>query len=805
MDKRKLEAKSLRRTIDPKDLEGKNVEEDIIGQERVKRALGLLEIKGKGYHLFVAGPAGTGKTKRVLAELEKIASTKPTPPDLCYVENFSKPDEPRLIVFPAGTAKKFAEDLPHAVNIVQTRIALAEMEPEFTKARDLINIHVQAELEKKLQKSKIIKEGKAKNIRLIFTTPGKFIVSFETKDGTVEVKLEDFYDDHNKANAVKQDSEMTEEMKKQITEDLKNKYCGRFEEIAEFIWVVCIKFLVPATEEAQKLHQKALNEHYNHCVKSTLASFAKMYPSAREHLQDLGNEFLKNINIYNLYNLNPAFLRKANPETQAAILLKHEQLAKVNVAVDNSGTKGAPIVIETNPTYQNLFGYIEKIETKDGFIKPTSQNIKAGDIHKANGGYLIIDARNIFNQYLGFAIWCALKRTLKDGKITLRGPRESLDLSVPYLRPEAAPLDIKVILVGSKSLYSALNDHDDQFSSLFEKAEIESESDFTAELCDRLTSHLRKYSCDKIGKPITPAAVARILEYGFELVESQEKISMQIGKLERLAQEAALYSEEDKIYVEAVIKALEEKEFRNNLIEERYLEYIGKNFLKIDILGKKGGEINAMSVPRHDNHEFGHPSKVTCNVFAGKGGLIFIDRIIKQTGPIFNKAAEIMGSWLHKEFAKNKHLSFTAKICFEQNYYGLEGDSASIAEVAVLVSEISGIPIRQDLAVTGSMNQKGVIQPIGGVNCKIKGFYKACQKINFTGTQGLVIPRDNVNDLMLPKEIVQSAAEEKFAIYPVERIEEALEILLDADWLEIKKAMEKGLEPFYYEKKKTGF
>ncbi len=802
---KELTAEELRRTIDPETLSENKFDQtgaEVIGQERVKNALQLLEIPNKHFNVFVAGPHGSGKTQFVLSYLSRTAATKNPPEDLCYVQNFKEPGNPRLLKFPTGLAKHFAEELPLNVKIIKLKISTVSSDPEFKKTVQLIQQKISDELQEKLKKSKVVQESEKKEIYILFTAPLEFVITFKGADGaSVEISGDDFYDDHSRSAEIAAAEDFSEEDKKKYFEELNQKYHGRFDEINDLMKIIYQKFFQAVSREENKLVEKTLDEYREQVVKSTLYNLAKHYPSAAAHLEELGDEFLKNLQFYIPDPQILATLQSAEERQEffSQMVTKSRLLTTVNVIVDNSQTKGAPIIVETHPTYSRLYGYIEKIETKEGFLKPDFRNIKAGAIERANGGYLIIDAQNIFDQYLWFEVWRMLKQIIKDEKLIINDPRESLGMSNALLEPEPIPANVKIILVGSKRLWMMLHYYDSAFASLFHKAEIETDSALDAGLQNKICRHLRQFAILKSGKLLTKEALARLLECGLELAESQEKINMQIGKLEELVLEASAVSPQREEIDAAEVKiALAQKIFRNNLIEERYQkELIGKNLFKIDTADKKVGEINGLVVTSpYGDYTFGFPTKITANVSAGKKGLISIDRDVKMTGEIFDKSEMIINSYLQSRYAAQKPISLNAFLCFEQCYNGINGDSASIAEVAVLISEISGIPIRQDLAVTGSLNQKGVVQPIGGVNYKIKGFYRTCQEKGFTGKQGVVIPKDNAPDLMLPEEIIEAARNGQFHIYAAETIQEALELLLDKPMEEIDEAMKSSLKKF---------
>lgn len=764
-EEKRLKPEELRKTINAEALElpcDTELDDNCIGQERLKSALRELEIPNKHFHLFVAGPPGSGKTKSIQSHLSKIAPTKPPPPDICYIIEPDSSNAAQALFLKSGSGQKFKKDYTDLIaslkNVVE-EIKQSELWQIFYKTTEEV---ILANSKNGVLKSKECRALKKKKIAITIDDINNFCLVF-TKNGQKIVV--------NEAGFIEDWDGFT---KKRIPEEkLNEKYHIPFAELAKMIHQFYVKAIRPSRGKLQMTLLQSLNELTACEIEKRFNAVKEPYPEVCEMLEKVKSRILEIVD-QGFKNMPAQQMLGAGP-----IAVEIGGVPFVVGFVDNSETRGAPVIVLTQTTLAGLCGHLRRIETREGGGYDLG-NIVPGALQKANGGYLIIDAENIFEQYFAMEVWNTLKAALKDEKASLANPRSVFGQEELPILFEPIPLNVKVILVGSKRLFSILNEHDPKFASLFNKAEIEIESRLTPELQKQIVLHLSSFSREKTKKPLTKTAIARLLEHGFEIAESQEKINMQLGILEKIIWEAAYVSPE-KHEIEAldINAALRETEFRNNLIEERYFENIENNFCKIAVDGKKIGEINALAVMEHDNHVFGVLEKITANAIKtvkDEGDIVFVDQKAKLTGKIFDKAAEIISSWFKKTFFWEK-FPYNVTISFEQSYGGIEGDSASIAKVAVIASEIQKVALRQDLSVTGSMNQKGIIQPIGSVNYKIKGFYKACRQRGLTGKQGVIIPKDNATDLMLPKEIIESVKEGKFHIYAVEKIEEALKIL----------------------------
>jgi lon-related putative ATP-dependent protease len=459
----------------------------------------------------------------------------------------------------------------------------------------------------------------------------------------------------------------------------------------------------------------------------------------------------------------------------------------INVLIDHSETEGAPVIIESNPSYPNLFGSIER-QAYFGALFTDFTMIKPGALHKANGGYLILKALDLLKYWIS---WEALKRAIKDREIKIEDLGELYGLfSTRTLKPTPIPLNVKLVLTGDPYLYQLLYIYDDRFPKLFKvKAHLDTEVDNTEDNLKQGACVMSKFCVDRGLRHVTNDGVARVLEYSMEVTGDREKLTLKLADISDLLKEADYYAGVNKskhIKSEHVQKAIDKKRFRASLYEEKVQELVKKDIFWIETDGHKVGQVNGLSILMTGDHEFGKPSRITATVSMGKSGVVDIDREAKLSGNIHTKGVMILNAYIKEKFAHNKPLSLSASLCFEQSYGMIDGDSASSTELYVLLSAISGVPIYQGLAVTGSVSQKGEIQPIGGATRKIEGFFDICKHKGLTGKQGVMIPEKNVNNLMLRRDVVEAVGKGKFHIYPVTTVEEGIEILTGMEAGEIQ-------------------
>lgn len=741
----------------------------LIGQEKALSAINFaLDIKEDGYNLYVSGYPGSGRTTAVRKIVEEKAKKEKTPDDLVYVYNFKNPDRPNLIKFPVGRGNQFSKDIDELISEIRKTIPKAFETEDYEKRRSEIIKRFQQEKEKIIQDMENL--AKERGFLIQLTPTGVVTIPLMNNQ---PLKPEDF-------------QKLSTEEQKRIQEEGEKL----LEEVNE---------VVNKLKKIDKRILETLKELDNEIAVFAIGHFFKDLKSkyndvneVSEFLDALKEDIIENLNIFretkNLEELNE-FIKRYN----------------INVLVDNSKTEGAPVVYETNPTYYNLFGGIE-YETKMGFMVTNFNLIKAGSIHRANGGYLIINAFDLLTNQFS---WDALKRTLKNKEAIIENPLEQFKI-IPTvtIKPEPIPIDIKVILIGTPYIYYLLYYYDDDFKKLFKvKADFDTEMDRNEENMLKYVNFITSFVKKENLKHLTKDAVSEVIDYGSRVVESQNKVTTRFQIIGDLITEANYWAEKDNSkYIEAkhIFKAIEEKEYRSNLIEKKIQDLIKDGTLLIDVDGEKVGQINGLAVISLGDYSFGRPTKITADISMGGKGIINIEREVKLSGRIHDKGVMILSGFLGERYAKDKPLSLSATITFEQSYEEVEGDSASSAELYSLISSISGIPIKQYIAVTGSVNQKGEIQPIGGVNKKIEGFFETCKIKGLNGKQGVIIPYQNKKDLMLKNEVIEAVKEGKFHIYAVKTVDEGLEILTGLSIKEIDKKVNEALYNLAINYKKFG-
>jgi lon-related putative ATP-dependent protease len=530
-----------------------------------------------------------------------------------------------------------------------------------------------------------------------------------------------------------------------------------------------------ANEELQKLNHDVALYAIGHLV-ADLKEKYKEFPQVVNYIEDVQNDLLENLTQFVKEKPEVPPTPSPFPWVKELPFRKYE----VNVIADNSGLKGAPVIVEHSPTYQNLFGRIEK-EAQFGMLITDFTMIHRGSIHKANGGYLVLRAEALIQTPLS---WENLKMALTSGQAAVEEPGERFGfITTKGLKPEPIPLNLKVILIGNPLLYLMLYTYDMDFKELFKvKADFDTTMNRTKENMHNYATFICAFCRKENLKHLDASAVSKIIEYSSRLAEDQEKLSTRFAEIGDIIREASFYAtQEGAQYVNAshVKKAIEEKLYRSNLIQDKIKEMIEKNILLIDTEGKTVGQVNGLSVMGLGDFAFGSPSRVTASIGMGREGIIDIERKAKLGGPIHTKGVLILSGYLTEKYAQDKPLSLSARLVFEQSYEEIEGDSASSTELYSILSALSGLPIKQSIAVTGSVNQKGEVQAIGGVNEKIEGFYEVCKVKGLSGHQGVIIPESNVQNLMLKEEIVDSCKAGKFSVYPVKTIEEGIEILTE--------------------------
>ncbi len=752
----KLPLEKLRWECDPNQFDFQTTNdlpelEGTIGQQRAIKSIEFgLDMEDAGYNIYVAGEAGTGRSSSIKNLLKKRAATEPPPSDWCYVHNFKNPDNPLALSLAAGMGNELAKDMKELLDSIRGDIpkALDSKEYEMNKA----NI-----IEKYQEKngelfSALEVEAAAHDFALQRTVSG--LVMVPQKEGRN-------YTQEEYEALSKEEQENLERVGKELTEKLND-----------------VLRQVRDNEKATKDELSQLDRDIGlSAVGHHIEPLQEKYKDSEKVVKYL--EAVKEDILLNMEDFKPQ-----GPAPQiAGIRLPRQEPSferyEVNVLVDNHEAKGAPIVFEINPTYNNLFGRIEHVMQMGGATTTNFTLIKAGALHRANGGYLIVDAREVL---INPFAWDALKRCIRNGEIRIEDVLEQYRfMTFVSLKPEPVPLQAKLIMIGSPWIYYLLFHLEPDYRKFFKvKADFDSRVARTPEIM-RDYALLVSVHCKRENLlPFDRTAVAALLEYSARLVEDQEKISSQFMELSDLIREASYWAKKENAELvtrEYVKRAIDEKTYRSNRIEERMQELFEEGTIFVDTDGSEVGQINGLSVMSMGDHTFGRPSRVTARIYMGRAGMVNIEREVKMSGPIHDKGVLILTGYLGGKYAHDKPLSFSASITFEQSYQGVEGDSASSTELYALLSALSGVPLRQDIAVTGSVNQLGKVQPIGGVNYKVEGFYAVCKAKGLTGKQGVMIPKSNERHLMLNDEVVQAVKDGKFNVWSIENIDEGIELL----------------------------
>ncbi len=733
--------------------------DEIIGQERaveaLKLGLGIKDVKSR-YNIYVAGDPGTGKMSAVERFLGRASEGEPAPPDLCYVHNFESPYNPRCLELPAGKGRQFRSELEQHIKRLQREIPKLLESDEFKARSKKILERFGERRTTKLDEM----EARCRELGFAIQRTPIGINTLPLRDNGEPLSQEE-YDalPKEKRDAIRERQGEVQGVIQERLQAVAQLDEEREEEVKTLAKEAVLFMIEPHFAQLESRFEglPRVIEHL-HAVKQSVAD-------SLEDFQNNSSQAKKSPFPFSMPQQSDPFKRYA-----------------VNLLVDHGDTHGAPVVVEHNATYPNLFGSIER-RVQMGIAITDFTMIKPGSLHRANGGYLVLNANNLFR--LGIS-WEALKIAIKRREIQIEDPWQMLGYSTTEgLRPEAVPFRIKLIIIGSPLIYELLHFYDEDFSKLFNvKVDFGTEMDRTPGHEQELARFLAGCAAeDPTVLPFTPSGVARMVEYAVELAGDQKKLSCQFANVVSIAKEASYWARVggsphvDRDHAE---RAIAERDHRLARIDEKIREMIARGQLFIDTDGERVGQLNGLAVLQLGEYAFGKPSRITATAQAGKGGIVDIEREAKLGGNTHAKGILILKGYLGERFAREKPLSFTAHLTFEQSYSMIDGDSASSAELYALLSALSGVPLRQGLAVTGSVNQRGEIQPIGGVNEKIEGFFRACRERGLTGHQGVLIPRTNIDNLMLSREVVEAVEAAAFHIYPVSTIEEGIEILTGA-------------------------
>lgn len=724
---------------------------DIIGQDRAMKALKFgVSIKRKGYNIFLTGITGTGRNTYANAIAKEYGQKKQTPSDWCYVYNFKKPENPRAVKLESGKGILFKKKIDSIVSKLKIEIPKAITSKEVDDKKNVIYY----QYKKKAQEVIDELNEMAKDFDFVFRQSEKGLVSIPLVDG----------------RPIKE-SEIAELSEEKIAE-LREKTSE-----LSIISMSLINNLRSIEEQLNnrlnQLTEKVAFDAIDFYINPLLEDF-KGDGDIQQYLIEFEDDIVKNID---------QFLNDDEEEDTLKIALqkgnKKEDFFNryvINLFIDNSEGEGAPVVRDSNPNYYNLLGKIEYVNER-GILKTDHTRIKSGTIHEANGGFLIIQAKDILkSQYA----WDGLKRALTTDEAKIENIDKGSVVS-QTISPQPIPIDLKVIIIGDHHTYQLLFMYDEEFKKLFKiRSDFDVEMDRNKDNIQKIASFIAHQSKKEGLKDFDRSAVGKIIEHSSRLAEDQRKLTSRFNDIVEILYEADQWAEVegyDIVTSESIDKAIKEKDYRNNKYEEKLQELFLDGTILIDTNGKKVGEINGLAVMDAGQYSFGRPSKITASTYVGKDGIINIEREVEQSGSIHDKGVLILSGYLGEKYAKTKPLSLSGSITFEQSYDGIDGDSASSTELYSLLSSLSEVPINQAIAVTGSVNQKGMVQPIGGANEKIEGYYKVCKQKGFKGGEGVIIPHQNKLNLMLDDEIIEAVKEGKFRIYAVSTIDEGIEIL----------------------------
>ncbi len=733
---------------------------EFIGQERAIRAVEFgLDISNGGYNIYVAGLTGTGKTSIVKYYIEQLIKQRQARgekfklEDWCYLYNFQEPDFPQIVDLPQGGGKKFRDQVSELLNRIKEDVGKAFSSEEY-----------------KAQSKKMVEEGRSEQQK-VFEEIGEearkqgFMLQM-TPAGPLLVPIVD-----GRPMEEREYLALDEKTRKKL-EEKRNELLKKLQSALE-------KASNVEHEMAERL-RKADKEIGEFTVSRLFPHLVEEYaekPKINKYLADLKSYTLDNLDLFKGTEepVNPLF---GVPMSQVMGGRNPFIPFQVNVFIDNSAAKGVPVIVETNPIFGNIFGKIERRFLLGGYLSDHTM-LKPGALSRANGGYLLLSAREVI---MNPGVWPALKRAIKEQEVRIEDPFEQFGLIAPQgIRAEPMPIKVKIVLIGDAMLYQLLAIYDEDFWEIFKvKADFNFEVEKTEKNVLSYAAFLAGCCEDCKARHFDPSGVARVVEYCSRLVEDQERLSTRFARIQELVEESNYWADKEKAkYISAshVQKAIDEKIFRHNLIEERMQDFIDRGTIMIDVEGAVLGQVNGLSVYSLGDIAFGKPSRITARTFLGRSGVINIERETQLSGPIHNKGVMILSGYLGWKYAQDKPLSLSASLCFEQSYEGVEGDSASSTELYAIFSSLSGVPIKQGIAVTGSVNQKGEVQPIGGVNEKIEGFFLSCKAKGLTGEQGVMIPHQNVKNLMLREEVVEAVRNNKFHIYSAKTVDEGIGIL----------------------------
>ena len=756
-EKSKVQVEQLRNIVDPIVFEFETTEEvpalsTIIGQERGTAVMRFgLQVNKAGYNIYVSGIPGTGKTTFSKSIIQDMGEDEVELFDWCYVYNFTNSYKPKMLKLPVGIGNKLKKDMEALLESMLIEVPRAFSEESYQKERATI---IRQYKEKSNSVFDRLNEL-AKQYDFVIRQSGSGFMTIPVRDGDPMSEQEYKQLSDDELTAIKKKSSELEVKVFEFTNEFRAIETEMYKTIEQLDHRVALA--------AIGYRMEGLRNKYRNCQ------------NVVDYLLVVQDDILKNVNDFLPQQQKEHALGDVlGSQAQSDFTVKYQ----VNVLVDHSETKGVPVIIADNPTFYNMIGKVE-YENRMGMMTTDFTKIKPGYLHEANGGYMLIQAKDIMSKNHA---WEALKRALATEKLKIENIGEHTGLvTTTSLNPDAIPLQVKVILIGNQELYQMLHFYDEDFSTLFKiKADFDVEMDYTLENMSRLASFIHTHCKEHELLHFDCSAVAKMVEYSSRLVGHQQKLSTRFNKIVEIIYEADTWAKLENarlVTANIINKTIVENEYRYNLLAEKTQKRIIENDILIETEGANVGQVNGLAVYSTGQYTFGKPSRITATTFVGRHGIINIESASELSGNLHNKGVYILSGYLGEKFAQTYPLALTAYLTFEQSYGDIDGDSASSTELYALLSSLADVPIKQSLAVTGSVNQKGEIQPIGGVNEKIEGFFDVCQKIGLTGEQGVIIPHQNVKNLMLKTHVVEAVQKNMFHIYAIKTIEEGIEIL----------------------------
>ncbi|MCF8243422.1 MAG: AAA family ATPase [Melioribacteraceae bacterium] len=761
---KKLKTKELKWECDLKcfDFESTNTVkpiEGIIGQERAIKALKIgVDMRSPGYNIFISGLSGTGKYTTIQRMLESIRPQCPELYDYAYVNNFEDEDRPLLLQFPAGNGVKFKKDLGSAIKFLKENIPqVLQNEPFVSKKKKLVAGFT--------DKQQTLMQTFENKLRKDNFTLGQVKVGEMARPEILAV-VEEQPVFVNQLDELVRKEKLTQQKAKQLTK----KYATYQDEL-QTVFRESLKISQNFQEQLTELEEKAVADIIN----ITIGDLKKKYKSSK--VEKYLDQVIENV----LFDLDVFKGQKpVREETESGVYVDYLKNYDVNILLDNSKIKECPVIIDTSPTYNNLFGTIEKYTDGRGGWFADFTRIKAGSLLRANGGYLVINATDAFTEP---GVWKALKRVMLYGKLEIQDFANVYLYSPSIIKPEPIEINTKIILMGNNYIFSVLSSYEDDFNKIFKiKAEFDYEMKRTTKSIVQYSQVIKKIIASENLSEFTKAAIGKIIEYGARYAGEKDKLTTRFAYIADLTREANFWAKDngdENVTDYHVDQAFDSMRERHGLYETKLQEMFDNNTMLIDTGGKRVGQVNGLAVYSSGFYSFGKPTRITASASLGNGNIINVERESGLSGNTHNKGMLIISGYFKEKFGSKVPLSFSASLVFEQGYGPIDGDSASITEICALLSALSGIPIKQSFAITGSVNQKGDIQPIGGVNEKIEGFFDVCKSrgLNKNKGNGVIIPVQNIKDLMLKKEVVDAVESGKFAIYSASKVEDAVELL----------------------------